>query len=329
MSIDLTVAICVFNGETYITKTLESFYNQTLGDFELLVVDDCSTDETATVVKKFIEEHGWDRCSIVTLPQNIGLAGARKYAEQHIETDLILDFDADDVALPHLVERLIGVMRQQPDCMGVGCYCDYIDEHDKLMGGGFYIGPRTKRDFMEKASAEKLMFLHHPMYRRSDARSVGGRSVTGFPTGPIRYQDMCEDLDLWTRMSDLYTEGKYFIVVPEPLFHYRKHAHSMSANSGPMNERMRHIKANLKRRRSGLAELSFPDHVESQNLWRRFRNALHDNSCDHFKRAGFFYLKRQYLSFLTNLTLAAALSPSYVYQKLRSNLSLGLSKGLG
>lgn len=60
------------------------------------------------------------------------------------------------------------------------------------------------------------------IYDRDAALSVGGYIIDGFPSGKPRYQDYCEDLDLWTRMSDLYIEGKAIVVIPETLCLYRK-----------------------------------------------------------------------------------------------------------
>ena len=70
---------------------------------------------------------------------------------------------------------------------------------------------------------EKLIFMASTsIYNREIALLVGGHSIKGFPEGKPRYQDLCEDLDLWTRMSDLYKEKKAIIVLPEVLYQYRK-----------------------------------------------------------------------------------------------------------
>jgi len=322
MTPDLTVVICAFNAERYIERTLEGLFAQTCRTFRLLVVDDCSTDRTVDIVERFIRARRWEDCNVVSMPRNVGVTACRKFAEQNVDTELVLYFDADDIPRPDMIEKLSGVLRRDAECMGVGCHCDYIDENDRRIGGGFYIGPRSKREFIERASAAKLMFLHHPMFRLPLARAVGGWAVEGFPEGPIRYQDKCEDLDLWTRMSDLYAEGKYFVVIPEALFLYRKHTGANSASTRPMNERMRHIKANVKRRRAGLSDLDFVDYLASLGAWRRLRNAVYDASGDCYKRAGFHYLAGNYIRFLVNLGCSAILSPTYVFQKFSANVSL-------
>lgn len=319
-NIDLTIAICVFNGEKYINETLESLRRQTYKQFNLLVIDDCSTDQTVEVVEQFLKEHDWSNAMVKSLPQNGGLARARKYGEQMIQTELVLFFDADDVAYPNMAEKLYTILKNEPDCMGVSGFGEYINSESKKIGGGIYLGPKTQQDFMEKARAMKLMFLPPPMFRLDIAESVGGRSIEGFPEGQIRYQDMCEDLDLWTRMSDFYPEGKYFLVVPEILFQYRKHVNSVSSSSKAMNDRMRHIKSNLKRRRRGFTDQTFIEYMASLSKWENFCNYFNDQSTDYYKKAGFCYMQKRYFQFLVNLVKATVYSPRYVWQKLRNNV---------
>lgn len=320
-TIDLTVAICVYNGEKHIAETLNSLSEQTFQNFHLLVIDDCSTDSTLDIVRDFLAKHHWVSSEVATLPRNGGLARARKYAENVIRTDLVIFFDADDVAKPDMLEKLHAVLEREPDAMGVSGYCKYIDPASKLIGGGIYLGPTTSEEFFNKAQGLKLMFLPPAtMFRLEVAKAVGGRSVDGFPEGGVRYQDMCEDLDLWTRMSDLYVDGKYFLVVPEILFLYRKHAKSVSSSSKAMNDRMRHIKSNLTRRRRALADQSFIEYMASLSKREKLRNFIHDQSSDYYKQAGFNYMNKNYFRFIANLGAATLFSPAYVLQKLQNNV---------
>lgn len=318
---DITVCICAYNAEKYIAKTLQSLYDQSYKDFDCLLIDDCSTDKTNKIAQSFIDDHQWTRARVARLEENGGLAHGRHIAEGMINTEFIIFFDADDLAMPTYVEKLLTRIKEDVNCMAVGCYCEYIDENDKSIGGGIHIGSITPGEFRERASQEKLMFMSaSSILRVSDMKKAGGRNIDGFPPGKPRYQDMCEDLDLWTRMSDFYTEGKYMVVIPEVLFRYRKIPTSMSSNGKAMNMRMRHIKANLKRRRRGEKELTFLEYQESLTLWQRLQYAYKDWSQAFFKQAGFHYLKRNYLRFLGNLFCAALFNPGYFLQKMRYNM---------
>ena len=150
--------------------------------------------------------------------------------------------DADDILLPDAIKKMWDKIKSDQDLIAVGCYLDYIDENDIKIGGGLYLGETTKEGFILKAAAGKLIFMQPTaIYDRDAALSVGGYIIDGFPSGKPRYQDYCEDLDLWTRMSDLYIEGKAIVVIPETLCLYRKGG-GLSSNSFNMILKMRYTK---------------------------------------------------------------------------------------
>ena len=270
---DLTLAICMYNAERYIEETLGCIMAQTIQDYNLLIVNDCSTDSSVERVERFFTAHP-RQYELVNLPQNRGLCAGRRYVEEHATTRYVLFVDADDCPLPTLVDKLYNKIVSDDDLMAVGCYQSFIDSAGKPLPGGIYLGETTKSGFYEKAAKEKLIFMQPTaIYDREIALSVGGHCITGFPEGKPRYQDLCEDLDLWTRMSDLYKDGKAIVVVPEVLCQYRKHEKALSANSLGMILRMRHIKTNLKRRRSGKSNLTFIEFCEQLSA-----NELHDSN---------------------------------------------------
>ena len=262
MKTDLTLAICMYNAEKYIEETLLCIMAQTKQDFYLMIINDCSTDSSADVVNRFFVDHP-RQYEMVNLPENRGLAFGRRYVEEHADTKYLLFVDADDCPLPLFVEKLYDKISSDSQLMAVGCYLEYMNLDGKKTKGGIFIGETSKNGFYQKALKEKLIFMASTsIYNREVALSVGGHNIDGFPDGKPRYQDLCEDLDLWTRMSDLYVDGKAIIVVPEVLYKYRK-GDGISTGAYGMLLRMRHIKTNLKRRRSGEKELSFIDFQNS------------------------------------------------------------------
>lgn len=321
---NLTYCICAYNAEQYIRETLESLHNQTNSFFDIWVIDDASTDRTRNICEEYYHKCKWNQAHIITLPNNGGLAAARRFAEIHVESEFIGFIDADDVMLPNAVERMMSVITADDNCISVSGYCSYMTPDGKEMPGGIRIGATTKEEFMVQAIHEKLIFRPPMNISRVEwIRKAGCRAVEGFPDSKPRYQDMCEDLDLWTRMSDFYSDGKYQLVIPEVLFRYRKMPTSMSSNGSAMNLRMRHIKSNLKRRRHGKPELTFTDYVTSQTWWEKLKYAYADWSQGFYKNAGFYYLKKKYLRFLIYLGCAAMFNPCYFLQKMRHNVNRG------
>ncbi len=317
---DLTLAICMYNAERYIEETLQCIMAQTMQSFHLLIVNDCSTDNSVRVVEDFFRRSP-RQYELVMLPVNGGLCAGRRYVEEHATTRYILFVDADDCPYPTLVEKLYGKITSDDDLIAVGCHLEYIDSNGKKMKGGIFLGETTKKGFYEKAANEKLIFMQPTaIYDREAALQVGGHNITGFPEGKPRYQDLCEDLDLWTRMSDLYKEKKAIVVVPEILCRYRKHEQALSANSLGMILRMRHIKTNLKRRRRGERELSFIEFRETmseEELKKLEKEAQAANSL----RNAYYYLKNgNAILFVRDLCISIYNNPAYIVDKVKHNL---------
>lgn len=317
---NLTLAICMYNAEIYIEETLKSVMAQTMQDFHLLIVNDCSTDNSVAVVEEFFVQHP-RQYEVVTLEKNGGLCAGRRYVEEHATTKYIMFVDADDCPYPTLIEKLYNKISSDNDLMAVGCHLEYMDSKGGKIKGGIYLGETTKEGFYEKAEKEKLIFMQPTaVYDREVALSVGGHNITGFPNGKPRYQDLCEDLDLWTRMSDLYKEGKAIIVVPEVLCRYRKHESAMSANSIGMILRMRHIKKNLKLRRRGKKELTF---IEFRNsLSQEELNKLEkDAKAADYLRQGYYALKKGKLfTCIGKLASSIYNNPTYFIDKVKHNI---------
>lgn len=318
--LDLTVAICMYNAEAYIEETLTCIASQTITDFHLMVINDCSTDGSRAKAEDFLREHQLC-CEIVDLPENHGLCYGRRYVEEHAQTKYVLFVDADDCPYPTLVEKLYAKITSDKDLMAVGCYLEYIDEKGKKIGGGIFLGEKTKEDFYEKAKNEKLIFMQPTaIYDREMALSVGGHVLEGFPEGKPRYRDYCEDLDLWTRMSDLYKDGKAIVVVPEVLCGYRKHVNAMSANSLGMVLRMRHIKTNLKLRRKGLQQRTFVEFVDNLSAKEKKDITDYSISADALRKAYYEFKQRHLFNTMRLIFVSIRHKPSYIVDKIKHNI---------
>ena len=319
MKTDLTLAICMYNAEKYIEETLLCIMAQTKQDFYLMIINDCSTDNSADVVKRFFVDHP-RQYEMVNLPENRGLAFGRRYVEEHADTKYLLFVDADDCPLPLFVEKLYDKISSDSQLMAVGCYLEYMNLDGKKTKGGIFIGETSKNGFYQKALKEKLIFMASTsIYNREVALSVGGHNIYGFPEGKPRYQDLCEDLDLWTRMSDLYVDGKAIIVVPEVLYKYRK-GDGISTGAYGMLLRMRHIKTNLKRRRSGDKELSFIDFQNSLSEKEIASLKKEATAVNSFRNAYYYLKKGNFLLFIKNIFISIYNNPKYMMDKIKHNL---------
>lgn len=314
----LTLAICLYNAERYIVDTLQSVMRQSMQDFYLLIVNDCSTDRSLEVVEQFFVKYP-RQYELVSFEQNQGIGYARHFAERHATTKYMMFLDADDFLKPNAIETIYNKITSDNDLMAVGCYLEYMDENGKKMGGGLFLGETTKEGFYEKAKNKKLIFMQPTaIYDRELALSVGGYVIDGYPKGKPRYQDYCEDLDLWTRMSDLYTEGKAIIVVPKVLCRYRKGS-GLSSSSFNMILKMRYTKTNLLRRRNGEKELTFIEFYNKLSP-QELKGYQRDAKAADALRNGVFYLKRKNMVKAIGLMLQSIwYKPSYIFDKLKHN----------
>lgn len=309
----------MYNAEKFIGETLQSVMNQTFQSFKLLIVDDCSSDGSVQLVKEFFTKHP-RQYELVVFEENGGICHARHFSERHAYTRYMMFLDADDVLLPSAIEKMYHKIESDDDLMAVGCYLDYVDKNGKKIGGGLYLGERNKEDFIDKASRKKLIFMQPTaVYRRECSLKVGGYIIDGYPQGKPRWQDFCEDLDLWTRMSDLYKEGKAIVVIPETLCLYRKST-GLSSNSFYMILKMKYTKSNLLRRRDGLKDLTFLDYysaipeAELKTIQREAKSA-------DALRNGVFLVKDGHPFKGIRLVLySVLLNPSYIIEKIKNNL---------
>lgn len=316
---NLTLAICVYNAERYIEETLESVMAQTFQGFELLIVDDCSTDGSVALVERFFKGNS-RQYELVRLEANRGIGYARHFAERYAKTRYMMFLDADDVLYPHAVETMYRKIKSDDDLMAVGCYLEYVDGRGKKLGGGLFLGETTKEGFYKKAEKGKLIFMQPTaVYDREVALSVGGYVVDGYPEGKPRYQDYCEDLDLWTRMSDLYVEGKAIVVVPEVLCKYRKGG-GLSSSTFYMSIKMRYTKTNVRRRRRGEGDLTFVEFLEGLSA-EELKGLRRDAAAADALRNAAFYLHRGNVVMCGWLVMKSLwYKPGYLLEKVKNNL---------
>lgn len=118
-----------YNGEKYISETIDSVLNQTYPNFEMIIVDDGSQDESANIVKEYQKKD----LRIKFLQQsNTGSAAARNNGIRHANGRYIALLDADDVWKPYFLEEQINFMKQKNAICVYSSY-DRIDGHSKII----------------------------------------------------------------------------------------------------------------------------------------------------------------------------------------------------
>ena len=185
----VTVVMAVYNAARFLREAVASVLAQTYRDFELVVVDDSSRDDSLSILQSFVDP----RMQIIRHPTNMGAALSRNDALAAARGELAAIMDADDVCLPQRFERQVGFMTAYPAVGVLGCWTEDIDENDAPYPLNAIDHPIDHHAFLFAIDAG-LPLLCHPavMFRRDVVRSVGGYHPAFSHS---------EDLDLWLRLG--------------------------------------------------------------------------------------------------------------------------------
>jgi len=207
----VSVVMPVYNAERYVGEAIASILGQTYRDFELIVVDDGSTDRSAEIIDRCAA--GDSRVRVLRRP-NTGIIGALNDGLALAQGELVARMDHDDRSLPERFAQQVEYLDAHPACVAVGTGVLLVDED------GDPIAPLVLQQAHEAIEAQLLrgrgLSVAQPssMIRRGVLVQVGGYRV--FP---------CEDLDLFLRLAE---RGR-LANLPQTLLHYRKHAASATA----------------------------------------------------------------------------------------------------
>lgn len=152
----ISVVMAAYNEERLIREAVDSILNQSFGDLEFIIVNDCSTDKTPEI----LSEYNDSRIVLVNNEANIGLAKSLNIGIGHAKGELIARMDADDVSLPERLKLQYEYMESHPDVDILGGQAWQIDEN------GQHIGEKTKPISAEDISRciEYVCPLIHPTY---------------------------------------------------------------------------------------------------------------------------------------------------------------------
>lgn len=124
----VSVLMTVYNGEKYIFESINSIINQTLQDFELIIVDDGSTDQTVNIIESIQD----NRISLFTLNENKGVGYANNYAVQLAKGKYLAKMDADDIANPERLAMQFEYLEQHKDIDVIDTFIEYFSNIDEV-----------------------------------------------------------------------------------------------------------------------------------------------------------------------------------------------------
>lgn len=204
---ELSIVMPMYNAAAYVEHAVQSLLSQTFRDFELIVVDDASTDGSAERVHRL----GDPRVRVLTNERNMGIVFSRNRGLNASVGRYYAPFDADDVAFPNKFERQIGFMNGHPRFGMVGSWARMIDRGGNSLPGTWKLPAQPEQ--IPSILLFRNYFVNSSTLIQRDALPEGGYRE-GFDIG--------EDYVMWTEMARRTAVWN----LPEYLVYVRQHPES-------------------------------------------------------------------------------------------------------
>jgi len=202
----------VHNALPYLDESIGSILNQTFTDFELVILDDASTDGSTERLRKWARQD--ERIRLYESPHNLGPSGSSNFVVHQSCASIIARMDADDISHPERLRRQLEVIESHPEVALVGTLYEGIDS------SGRRVRPRDRWRL-----ARRTVFPPFPhgsvMFRRQVFEEVGG------------YREKCagwEDQDIFLRIRERWK----IVVLSDTLYHYRFQVNSVTGGANTL-----------------------------------------------------------------------------------------------
>jgi glycosyltransferase involved in cell wall biosynthesis len=240
----VSVVMAVHNAGRFVREAVASVLAQSYGDFELIAVDDASTDESLSILRSFPDS----RIQIIMHRVNLGAAISRNDACEMASGELIAIMDADDICAPTRLEKQVAYLDQNPTVGLVGCgIYDNIDVRGAVLSTS--VLPKDNES-IQATLLQRWCFLHSSIMFRKELREVAGNYRGIFE--PV------EDHDFVLRIL----EHSRAYNIPERLVSYRLNPHGLSATGHAYVGELKELAIRMaRRRRSGE-----PEDIETERI---------------------------------------------------------------
>ncbi len=226
----VSVIVASYNHAGYLTRRMNSLIAQTYRDIEILVIDDCSTDNSLEVLESFATQ---PRVAVVRRETNAGWVVVSNQGLQMTKGEFVLFANCDDDCDHGMIERLVGAINQNPTAGIAFCRSLMVNEHDRVLGDDYEVREKAFRsrcaeDAFINRNEMRRFLLHSCVIPNLSAALIKRRcfSVAGILSSEYR---ACSDWDLFFRIANHFD----FCYVAEPLNRFRQHTATIrSATKG-------------------------------------------------------------------------------------------------
>jgi len=217
----ISVLMPVYNGDRYLAEAIESILAQTFRDFELLLIDDGSTDRSPQILRQYAAQD--PRIRLISR-ENRGLIATLNEMLERAQGEFLARMDADDVALGDRFATQIAFLQQNPDYVCVGGAYTLIDAKGRTV---LHLEMPETNDEIQQAILSGRTIINHPcaMIRRQALQAIGGYDAAMVTV---------EDLDMLLRLGEV---GK-LANMRQTVLKYRFHRESVSAKRSDFQHQM-------------------------------------------------------------------------------------------
>ena len=306
----VSVIISAYNAEKFISEAIESVLDQSYRNFELILIDDGSTDDTLDIMKSFTHK---DERIVIDAHENMGMGNSVNRAMKNAKGELIARMDADDIMLKNRIGVQVDFLNRNPDISMASCLTELIGENGREIGLQNFPQNKdllTKQDTKRYVREKKCIHFAHTgiIFRKKDILNAGGYQSKYWPS---------DDIELFNRIAD---HGHGVVIIPMKLMKYRLHGSSIITSKFYTSTMKSHwVEDCIFRRRSGETELTFDEYlqlVSKESLYNKIRNL--GNS--YFRNAGIEFSKKNYIRFFYLTMAALILRPINVSKRMISKI---------
>jgi len=205
----VTVLMSVYNGERYLREAVDSILNQTLKNFEFIIINDSSTDRTLKILNGYSDP----RIKIINNKENIGLTRSLNKGLSIAKGEYIARQDADDISTPDRLEKELNFLIKRSDYAAVGSLIIVIDKNRKELH-------TIEKPITDEAIKDSLKKDNCIAHGSSVIRMSCLRDINFYDNAIPKSQDY----DLWLRLSEKYKLAN----IPEYLYFWRYHTGNVS-----------------------------------------------------------------------------------------------------
>jgi glycosyltransferase involved in cell wall biosynthesis len=208
----VSVVMSVYNSDLYIQKSLESILLQTFQDWEFIIIDDCSQDNTLSIISQYALQD--PRIRIIRNHENLGVVKSLNIGIELAQGKYIARQDGDDISMPERLALQVDLLDSHPEVGLVGVCAQMIDEEGSPIRVGFHL---TSNEEIQKNLLDYNCICGPSiMVKRSCLEKIGNFFSEGL--------DASEDYDLCLRLAEV----THLININEPVYLYRQHQNSAS-----------------------------------------------------------------------------------------------------